>query len=81
MLWSRSILARLRLVKMAASAPAPAPALAPALALFVAEKKCFKNFTSQLTGACFIQRKVRVICFALPVLYLKIQINFILDYC
>ena len=45
------------------------------------KKKVFTNFTSQFTGACFILRKVRVLCFALPVLKLKGQINFILHYC
>ena len=44
------------------------------------KKKVFKNLTSQFTGACFIQKKVRVLCFALPVLYLKRQINFILHF-
>ena len=34
------------------------------------------SFTSQFIGTCFIQRKVRVLCFALPVLYLKRHINF-----
>ena len=45
-LWSRSILARLQLQ------------LQPCCPQFVAGKKVFKNFTSQFTGACFIQRKV-----------------------
>ena len=39
-----------------------------------------KNFTSQFTVACFIYRKVRVLCFAPPVLYLKGQINFCLTF-
>ena len=44
-------------------------------------KKVFKNFTSQFTGACFIQRKERMLCFALKqALYLKRQNNFILNY-
>ena len=36
----------------------------------------FKNLISQFTGACFIHRKVRVLCFALPELYFKGQIIF-----
>ena len=39
-------------------------------------KKVFINLTYQFTEACFIQRKVRVLCFALPVFYLKRQISF-----
>ena len=31
-------------------------------------KKVFLNFTPQFTEACLIHRKVRVLCFALPVL-------------
>ena len=31
-------------------------------------KKDFLNFTPQFTEACLIHRKVRVLCFALPVL-------------
>ena len=39
-----------------------------------------KNFTSKFTGACFIHRKVRLLCFALPVPYLKRQICLFLFY-
>ena len=44
---------------------------------FVAVKKVLKKFTSlhNLPGACLIHRKVRVICFALPVLHLKGRTN------
>ena len=72
----------------------PAPALAsqdggsgfgssssPVVHNLLLKKKVFKNFTSQFTGTCFIQRKVRVLCFALPVLNFKRKINFILHYC
>ena len=43
--------------------------------------KLISSAVSQFTGACFIHRKVRVLCFSLPVLYLKGQINFISHYC
>ena len=44
------------------------------------KKQVLKNFTSQFTGACFIHRKVRVLCFASPVLYLKGEINLVLHF-
>ena len=52
----------LQLVKMAAPTPAPC--------------KSFLKFNFSIYWGFFIQRKVRVLCFALPVFYLKRQISF-----
>ena len=63
--------------------PAPAPASqdgGSGSSSSPEKKKFLKNFTSQFTGACFIQSKVQMLSFAFPVLYLKRQINFILHY-
>ena len=79
-LWSCSILARLRLQLVMIAAPAPAPAPAPALALVhnLLLKKSSENFHFSIYQACFIHRNVQLLCFALPVLlYLKGQINLI----
>ena len=54
----------------AAPAPAPAPALHCTGTLQFVAKKNLKNFTSKITGPCFIHSKVRVLCF-----HLKGQIN------
>ena len=58
---------------------APAPALAMKYTI-CCWRNVLKNLASQFTEACFIQRKVQVVCFTLPVLSLKRQINFILHY-
>ena len=74
-MWSRSILARLQVVKMAARSSSSSCSVVHNLLM---KKKVFKHFTSHFTGACFIHRQVGVLSFALPVLYkisLKGQID------